>query len=175
MEHTSSNAKDPHPAIEIIAQRMLLEQPGPGSLECSPSQGATRGRRWNVLRKTQKSSDWPTLNCIVAAWRLGLIRSSLVWYSLYLTDLGSAWLRRYWTKAQMIELSYGCMALKATKERPPGPRRRSKKAGSTPAEEKEKTSTYQYAEHLGQCVIGHTQTSGRQPAIHCLGGNQRPG
>ena len=77
--------------------------------------------------------------------------SSLV--LLYLTDLGSAWLRRYWTKAQMIELSYGCMALKATKERPPGPRRRSKKAGSIPAEEKEKNIKYQYAEHLGHCVF----------------------
>ena len=138
MELTSSNAEAVHPAIEIIAERMLQGPTGPGSLECSPSQGATRGKRWNVFRKTQKSLGCPTLSCIVAAWRLGLIRSSLVWYSLYLTDLGSAWLRRYWTKAQMIELSYGCMALKATKERPPGPRRRSKKAGSIPAEEKEK-------------------------------------
>ncbi|QEF51102.1 av2 [Tomato leaf curl Anand alphasatellite] len=118
---------------------MLLGPEGHGSLACSRKQGATRGRRWNVFRKTQKNLDLPTLNCIVAAWRRRLIRSSLVWYSLYLTDHGSWWLRNYSTRAQMIELSYGCLALKVMRERQRGRRRRSKMAGSTQGVEKEKT------------------------------------
>ncbi|AEW10519.1 Rep protein [Papaya leaf curl alphasatellite] len=135
----SKHAGVHHPAIEIIAERMIQESTVHGSSESLRKQGATRGRRWNVFRKTQKNLDLPTLNCIVAAWRRRLIRSSVVWYSLYLTDLGSSWLRRYWTRAQMIELSYGCMALKAMKVKPHGLRPRFSKDGSIQGEEKEKT------------------------------------
>nr|AIR91897.1 alpha-V2 [Melon chlorotic mosaic alphasatellite] len=140
MESTSKSLKEVHPAIEIIAQRMTLELLGHGSSVYLRSRGAVRGRRWNHFRKTQKRCDYPILSSIVAAWRLGLIRSSLVWYSLYLTDHGSCWLRRYSTRAQMIELSYGCTALKAMKEKPPGPSLRFKQVGSIPEEAKEKTS-----------------------------------
>ena len=42
MELTSSNAEAVHPAIEIIAERMLQGPTGPGSLECSPSQGVNK-------------------------------------------------------------------------------------------------------------------------------------
>ncbi|AMW03302.1 alpha-V2 [Cucurbit yellow mosaic alphasatellite] len=138
MEPILKPARVHHPAIEIIAERMIQGLTVHGSLEFSRKQGATRGRRWNVFRKTLKNLDWPTLNCIVAAWRRRLIRSSVVWYSLYLTDLGSSWLRRYWTRAQMIELSYGCMALKAMKAKPHGLRPRFRMGGSTQGEEREK-------------------------------------
>nr|AIR91943.1 alpha-V2 [Melon chlorotic mosaic alphasatellite] len=139
MESISKSQKEVHPAIEIIAQRMTLDLLGHGSSAYLRSKGAVRGRRWNHFRKTQKRCDYPILSSIVAAWRLGLIRSSLVWYSLYLTDHGSCWLRRYSTRAQMIELSYGCTVLKAMKGRPPGPSRRFKLGGSIPEEEREKT------------------------------------
>nr|AIR91945.1 alpha-V2 [Melon chlorotic mosaic alphasatellite]AIR91949.1 alpha-V2 [Melon chlorotic mosaic alphasatellite]AIR91951.1 alpha-V2 [Melon chlorotic mosaic alphasatellite] len=139
MESISKSQKEVHLAIEIIAQRMTLDLLGHGSSAYLRSKGAVRGRRWNHFRKTQKRCDYPILSSIVAAWRLGLIRSSLVWYSLYLTDHGSCWLRRYSTRAQMIELSYGCMALKAMKGRLPGPSLRFKLGGSIPEEEREKT------------------------------------
>nr|AIR91941.1 alpha-V2 [Melon chlorotic mosaic alphasatellite] len=139
MESISKSQKEVHPAIEIIAQRMTLDLLGHGSSAYLRSKGVVRGRRWNHFRKTQKRCDYPILSSIVAAWRLGLIRSSLVWYSLYLTDHGSCWLRRYSTRAQMIELSYGCTALKAMKGRPPGPSLRFKLGGSIPEEEREKT------------------------------------
>ncbi|CCH63355.1 ORF-V2 [Cuban alphasatellite 1] len=141
MGFISNKPGDLHPAIEIIAERLTLASLGHGSSAYLRNRGARRGRRWNHFRKTQRNYDCPTLNSIVAAWRLGLIRSSLVWYSLYLTDHGSCWLRRYSTRAQMIELSYGCMALRVMKGKLPGQSLRFKLGGSTLEEEKEKTSS----------------------------------